>query len=153
MWTLMNVLTFGNVSHLFTLQKKDVQIDIIKSLNLNSTPSISDNLSIVNTSRILQVLSIYRNICAHNERFYIAKIKVTIDDTYMNFGNKLPNTVDPTLGRKLNRAKKYKRLNARQGIFALIFIISLFMNKKELNDFIIEIRNEFKKLEDKLSFT
>ena len=25
------------------------------------------------------------------------------------------------------------------------------MNKKELNDFIIEIRNEFKKLEDRLS--
>lgn len=151
MWILMNVLTFGNVSHLFTLQKRDVQMDIINSLNLNSTPLISDDLSIVNTSRILQILSIYRNICAHNERFYITKIKVPIDDIYMNFGNKLPNTVDPTLGRRLNDSQRKKRLNARQGVYSLIFIISLFMNKKELNDFIIEIRNEFKKLEDRLS--
>jgi len=151
MWILMNVLTFGNVSHIFTLQKRDVQIDIIKSLNLNSIPPISDDLSIVNTSRILQILSIYRNICAHNERFYITKIRVLIDDIYMNFGNKLPHTVNSTLGKRLNELKKNKRLNARQGIYALIFIISLFMNKKELNNFIIEIRNEFKKLEGKLS--
>lgn len=151
MWILMNVLTFGNISHLFTLQKRDVQIDIIKSLNLNSKPAISDDLSIVNSSRILQILSIYRNICAHNERFYLIKTRVPIDDIYMNFGAKLPNTVDPTLGRRLNNSQSKKRLNARQGTYALIFIISLFMDKKESNDFISQVRNEFQKLEDKLS--
>lgn len=151
MWILMNVLTLGNISHLFTLQKKDVQIDIIKTLNLNSKPAISDNLSIVNSSRVLQILSIYRNICAHNERFYLVKTRVPIDDIYMNFGAKLPNTVNPTLGRRLNSSQSKKRLNARQGTYTLIFIISLFMDKKELNDFITQIKNEFKGLEDKLS--
>ncbi len=94
-------------------------MDIINSLNLNSTPpSISDDLSIVNTSRILQILSIYRNICAHNERFYITKIKVPIDDIYMNFGNKLPNTVDPTLGRRLNDSQRKKKAKCKaRGLF------------------------------------
>lgn len=151
MWILMNVLTFGNISHLFTLQKRDVQIDITKSLNLSSKSIISDDLSIVNTSRILQILSLYRNICAHNERFYLIKTRVPIDDIYMNFGLKLPNFVDSSLGKRLNASQIKKRLNARQGTYALIFIISLFMDSKELNDFIIQIRNEFRGLEDKLS--
>ena len=151
MWILMNVLTFGNVSNLFIIQKKAVQMDIINSLFLNSRPSISDELSIINTSRILQILSIYRNICAHNERFYITKVKVPIDDCFMGFGQKLPYTVDPTLGRRLNESQKTKRMKARQGIYALIFIISLFLDKKDLNDFIIEIRTEFKKLESKIT--
>lgn len=146
MWILMNVLTLGNVSRLFTLQKKAVQVDIVKSLNLNSTPIISDELSIINTSRVLQILSIYRNICAHNERFYTTSVKVPIDDNYMNFGKKLPNTVDPASRRRLNQSQKKKRMNARQGIYVLIFIISLFMDKKEFHDFIVEMRSEFQKL-------
>lgn len=151
MWILMNVLTLGNVSHLFILQKKFVQTDIIKCLKLNSSPMILDDLSIINTSRVLQILSIYRNICAHNERFYNTKVKVPIDDNYMNFGDKLPHTVEPALKQRLNASKKKKRMNARQGIYVLIFIISLFLDKKELNDFIDEIQNEFKKLECKVN--
>ncbi|WP_283234595.1 Abi family protein [Alteribacter keqinensis] len=151
MWILMNVITFGNVSHLFTLQKESVQLEIIESLGLKSQPSIQKDLSIINTSRILQILSIYRNICAHNERFYLTKIKVPLDDIYMNFGKKLPNDVDVTLRRRLNSSQKKKRLNSRQGIYALIFIISLFMDSKELNIFIKEIKNEFDKLSQELN--
>ena len=146
----MNVLTFGNVSHLFTLQKKDVQLDVVNNLHLNSKPSISDDLSIINTSRILQILSIYRNICAHNERFYLTRIKVPLDDVYMDFGKKLPHTVDPANRRRLNAAQKNKRMNARQGIYTLIFIISLFMNNKEFNKFLNEIKGEFEALKQKL---
>ena len=150
MWILMNVLTFGNVSHLFTLQKKEVQLNLINTLNLNSKPTISDELSIVNTSRILQILSIFRNICAHNERFYQTKIKVPIDDVFMDFGEKLPNTVNPANHKRLNATQKKKRMDARQGIYTLIFIISLFRNKEEFTIFINEINNEFKELEEEL---
>lgn len=69
----------------------------------------------------------------------------------MNFGQKLPNTVDPKLNRRLNQSQKNKRMKVRQGIYVLIFIISLFMSKKELSFFIDEIRNEFKVLERKLN--
>lgn len=126
-------------------------MNIIKSLKLSSTTLISDDLSIANTSRILQILGLYRNICAYNERFYITKTKVPIDDIYMGFGEALPNSVDPSLGRRLNTSQRKKRLDARSGIYVLIFIISLFIDNKELNDFIIEINKEFKKLDDKLN--
>ena len=150
MWILMNVLTFGNVSHLFTLQKEKVQIEIIKKLNLLTRPSISNDHSIINTSRIFQILSIYRNICAHNERFYLTQTKVPIDDIYMNFGLKLPHYVNPLMGRRLNKHKKNKRLEARQGIYGLLFAISLFLTKEELNRLIDEIKNEMKLLEGNL---
>lgn len=151
MWILMNVLTFGNVSHLFTLQKKEVQLDMIKSLRFNNFPHISDDLDIINTSRVLQILSLFRNICAHNERFYLTKIKVPIDDAFMGFGQKLPHTVDPANRRRLNASQKKKRLNARQGIYSLVFSLSLFMDKQQLNNFIKEIRSEFDTLDKKLS--
>lgn len=150
MWVLMNVLTFGNVSHLFTLQKKEVQLNIIREMNLITLPSISNETAIVNTSRIIQILSIYRNICAHNERFYNTEIKVPIDDCFMGFGKKLPNYVEPGGRIRLNQAQRNKRLNARKGIYVLIFIISLFMDKKELDGFVNEILNEFKILKKSL---
>lgn len=151
MWILMNVLTFGNVSHLFTLQKEVVQLDVITSLNLISPNHTSRNLDILNTSRILQILSLYRNICAHNERFYVTKTKVPIDDIYMKFGQKLPHHIDPLNGRRLNYAQQKKRLEARRGIYGLIYAISLFMNKKDLNMFVKEIRKELDNLEGKLN--
>lgn len=150
MWVLMNVLTFGNVSHLFTLQKKEVQLNIIREMNLITLPSISNETAIVNTSRIIQILSIYRNICAHNERFYNTETKVPIDDCFMGFGKKLPNYVEPGGRIRLNQAQRNKRLNARKGIYVLIFIISLFMDKKELDGFVNEILNEFKILKKSL---
>lgn len=151
MWILMNVLTFGNVSHLFTLQKKDVQLHMIKTLGLNNHPRLSNDLDIINTSRVLQILSLFRNTCAHNERFYLTKIRVPIDDAFMSFGQKLPNTVSPSLGRRLNPAQQKKRLNARQGIHSLVFSLSLFMDKQQLNSLIKEIRSEFKTLHKKLN--
>lgn len=151
MWILMNVLTFGNVSHLFTLQKRDVQLHMIKTLKLNDFHNSSNDIDIINTSRILQILSLFRNTCAHNERFYLSKIKVPIDDIFMNFGQKLPYTVVPSSRKRLNDSQKKKRLNARQGIYSLIFSLSLFMDKQQLNKLIKEISSEFKILENKLS--
>lgn len=151
MWILMNVLTFGNASHLFTLQKKDVQLHMIKTLGINNSSNISDDLDIINASRILQILSLFRNTCAHNERFYLTKIRVPIDDAYMSFGHKLPHSVNPANRRRLNKSQKSKRLNARQGIYSLIFSLSLFMDKQQFNNLIKEVRSEFKTLEKKLN--
>lgn len=49
-----------------------------------SYSSYSDEFAIINASRIFQILSLFGNICAHNERFYTSKIKVQIDDQYMH---------------------------------------------------------------------
>src|SRR5699024_4480664 len=95
-------------------------------------------------------LSIYRNICAHNERFYQTRIKVPLDDIFMGFGQKLPNTVDPINRRRLNAAQKRKRMNARQGIYTLIFIISLFVNKEYFIKFLNDINIELETLEGEL---
>lgn len=150
MWILMNVLTLGNVSHLFTFQKEAIQLHMIKSLKLHSSPNMSNNLTILNTARSLQILSIFRNICAHNERFYNTQVKVPIDDIFMQFGLKLPHSVDPSSNRRLNKSKSNQRLNARRGIFSLIFVISLFLRKNDLNHFIEEIQKEFLVLDEKL---
>lgn len=147
MWILVNVLTFGNMSHFFTFQCSEVQLDMIKSLKMSS---VSDEISILNTSRVLQILSIFRNICAHNERFYTTEIKVPIDDAYMNFGKRLPFFVDGISRHRINASEKKKRNAARQGVYSLLFCLSLFLGKVELNKLILELRSEFKVLDSKI---
>lgn len=147
MWILVNVLTFGNMSHFFTFQCSEVQLDMIKSLKMSS---VSDEISILNTSRVLQILSIFRNICAHNERFYTTEIKVPIDDAYMNFGKRLPFFVDGISRHRNNASEKKKRDAARQGVYSLLFCLSLFLDKVELNELITELRSEFKVLDSKI---
>lgn len=77
-------------------------------------------------------------------------MKVPIDDIFMQFGLKLPHSVDPSSNRRLNKSKSNQRLNARRGIFSLIFVISLFLRKNDLNHFIEEIQKEFLVLDEKL---
>lgn len=84
---------------------------------------------------------------------YNTSIKVPIDDCYMGFGQKLPNTVDVSCGKRLNESQRNKRLHARQGIYVVIFIISLFLDKKELTCFISEIRHELNVLKQQLDIT
>ena len=69
----------------------------------------------------------------------------------MNFGQKLPYNVNPVDRRMLNKSQLKKRLQARQGIYSLIFSLSLFMDNQQLNNLVKEIRSEFKSLENKLS--
>ena len=77
LWVLSKDLTFGNMNHFYQLQKRGVQNDACKIISTNSCGCIKFGMRI-NPHDLLKafdVLSDFRNLCAHDERLYCAKTK------------------------------------------------------------------------------
>lgn len=104
----------------------------------------------LNFSRSLEILSIYRNVCAHNERLYNYSIKVPLDDNFLEFGEKLPYCDKLQEGSSLTKAESKRRNNVRYHIFVLFFLITKFLNKSEIKKFKAEVNKLFKKLDNQL---
>lgn len=145
MWILANIMSFGNISKMFEIQKQPVQKLILQKLNLDKG-TLSDELKIINVSRVIHILSIFRNSCAHNERFYCNNVTIPIDDEFMKYLKMFPQHDDVVALRGttkyLNKGKFKKLESYRYGIYTLMFCISLFLNKNELKNFKRKIQKE-----------
>ena len=84
-WVLANDLTFGNLEHFFNLMKPPEKIAVCKAIS-TSTGRLGDRtlgFFDVNTARVsLEVLVKFRNICAHDERLYCARVGGRKDVNY-----------------------------------------------------------------------
>ena len=156
MWVLINILTFGNVSTFYQVQKEEVQKEFSRRLELQTSNPIFKEDEI-NIGNIIHILGLFRNVCAHNERMYCIQVKSPIDDYYKSFGESLPFFSDVEACRlkkaNLNKAKSKKRRNARHGIYSGMFAISLFLNRRDLNKFKSEISKELQTLQNRISDT
>ncbi|MGV2876145.1 Abi family protein [Macrococcus capreoli] len=154
LWVLTNILTFGQIGKLYDIQKRDIQELIIEKLGFKSNANTID-MNIVNTSRIINILTIYRNLCAHNERMYCEKILIPIDDDFMNYLEKFPQASDvkkiKNSNKHLNHTKAKNLQEYRQGLYTLIFCISLFLSKGELDKLKRDINKELTNLQKKLN--
>lgn len=61
LWVLVNALTFGNMSKMYELSKPQIQSGVSREFN-----GINEN----QLRQILQVLTDFRNVCAHDERLF-----------------------------------------------------------------------------------
>lgn len=98
LWVLVKALTFGNLSKLYSSQK-----DSIKSRISKEIPVLREN----QIESMLDVLTRYRNVCAHNERLFDFKYKK----------NKVRST----------NIHKYYRLNERNYIQTNLFDVVIFL--------------------------
>lgn len=57
----MNVLTFGTISKIYTLSKPQIQSAVSQEFEAINEKQLS---------QILQVLTVYRNVCAHSDRLF-----------------------------------------------------------------------------------
>lgn len=75
LWVLSNDLTFGNMSHFFQLMKRGDQNSVCKNL-FKTTLRGNDDKRITphEVLRAYDVLTHFRNLCAHDERLYCAKV-------------------------------------------------------------------------------
>ena len=75
LWVLSNDLTFGNMSHFFQLMKRGDQNSVCKNL-FKTTLRAKDDKRITphEVLRAYDVLTRFRNLCAHDERLYCAKV-------------------------------------------------------------------------------
>lgn len=73
LWVVSNVLTFGNISSFFDLQRTEVQNAICQNIRLAAGLKL-EGFGIASARKAFSVLSAYRNICAHEERLYCARV-------------------------------------------------------------------------------
>ncbi|MEN1969667.1 Abi family protein [Lentibacillus sp. N15] len=153
MWILSNIMTFGNISKLFEILTLDVQLLVLDKLKLKGS-NLSNELKVLNASRVIRILGLFRNSCAHNERFYCNNVHTPIDDEFMEYLNKFPQAsqINSLKGRTLHldRRQFEKIERYRHGIYTLMFCISLFLNQTELTKFKNEIRRELLSLKSSL---
>lgn len=81
LWVLQNDLTFGNISNFYQLQKRSIQNHACK-LILEANKETQKRLTADKLLRAFSVLVDFRNICAHDERLYCAKVGKSQDIDY-----------------------------------------------------------------------
>ena len=72
LWVLQNDLTFGNISHIYQLQERGVQ-----NATCRLVSEVNENAVRIGARDPLNALSIlvgFRNICAHDDRLYCARV-------------------------------------------------------------------------------
>lgn len=70
LWVLVNTLTFGNVSHFYSLQQRSVMNETCRTISeAHRLPRISPD----RLRTAIATLVDFRNICAHDDRLYCAR--------------------------------------------------------------------------------
>ncbi len=127
LWIVVKVLSFGIVCELYTIMKKEDQIEISEIYNIPS-----ETLSIY-----LPILANYRNLCAHEDILYDYKTNRPIPDT--------------TYHNLLNISKlDGEYIYGKDDLFALTIILKKMLSTEEFKLFINEITYEIDVLEGKL---
>ncbi len=127
LWVLVNVLTFGVISRFFGVLKLRDQQKIAKEFALPENRFKGH----------LKLMALYRNICAHDERFYNTKLRSEIK-------------AGPTHGMlNLPKDDNGKYLFGINDVFALLICIKEFLpqtKRGEFSETIKQIDKEFNKL-------
>ena len=124
MWVLVKVLSFGIIGELYSILKKEDQINIADVYNLDS-----DTLN-----NYLVLLSNYRNLCAHEDIVFDNKTQRIIGDTRYHRMLKIPVTND-------------EYAYGKNDVFALIIVMKQMLKNDEFKNMCLEIDHAFKNLE------
>ena len=127
MWVLVKVLSFGIVCELYTILKKDDQIEIANIFG--TTPQLLGD--------ILILLSNYRNLCAHEDILYDHKTERTVPDTKYHELMNIP---------KMDGEYIY----GKNDLFSLIIMFKILLEKKEFRMMIKEIEYELELLDGRV---
>ncbi|MBQ3020741.1 MAG: Abi family protein [Bacilli bacterium] len=127
LWIVVKVLSFGIVCELFTIMKKEDQIELSQIYRIDP-----DTMSIY-----LPILANYRNLCAHEDILYNHRTQKPIPDTIFH--------------RELNIKKlDGEFIYGKDDLFALIIILKQMISDDEFKLLINEITYEIDILAGKL---
>lgn len=124
MWVLVKVLSFGIVVDMFSVLKKEDQYDITEIYDLDLNTFVT----------YLNILSNYRNLCAHEDIIYDNRTQKFIDDTVYH--------------RKLHiPMMDNEYIYGKNDLFALIIIINSFLKEEEVKSLVLELEAAISNLE------
>lgn len=119
-WVLINCLTFGTISKMYSYSNVKIKISIAKEFNIRYEQLTS----------MLNVITKFRNACAHNERIY-------------NYTTKQNCIKDLPIHSEKNLTNKGKN-----NLFAVSICFKYLLNNNDFNNFLDELNiilNEYKK--------
>ncbi|MGO1368500.1 Abi family protein [Senegalia sp. (in: firmicutes)] len=134
LWVLINSLTLGTISIFYSYLIDKDQNDIGRKFRLRP-----DEMT-----KILFVLTIYRNACAHDERFY--NLKALKNDTK-------PNMIKTnSIHHKLNiqKDKANNPIYGKNDLFSVVIMCKLILNEYSFNKFVDSVKSEIDDLSGKL---
>lgn len=131
-WITIHFLTLGNISILFNILKNDVKQKIVRHFDIlyKNDYAISSSLIPRIIGTFLNACSLFRNVSAHNERFYNFTLRGHIA------GNRTLVNNQPSNNQKL---------------FTLYSTLKFFLPKSEYEHLTNSLKNLINELESKLN--
>lgn len=114
LWVLVNALSFGTLSKMYEFQKPQIQTDICHEF---------DGINERQLGQCLQVLTNFRNVCAHNERLF----------SYRCAKKEIP---DLPIHKKLGISKKGSQyIYGKRDFFSVVISFRYLLPDEEFKEF------------------
>lgn len=126
-WVVVKVLSFGLISELYTILKREDQKEIAEIYNINV-----ESLLVY-----LPILANFRNLCAHEDIMYDHKTQRQIDDTKYHMFLNIPRTDG-------------EYIYGKDDLFALVIILKQLLREEDFTLLINELSYEIDILSGKL---
>lgn len=128
LWVVINTLTFGQLSKMFSFLPQNMQARICKEFG-----SLQKNEMI----RFMKILTLYRNLCAHGERLFSYRTQIAVFDT--------------ALHQRLNIPKKGRTYTyGKNDLFSVVIMLDYLLPRNEFIEFkrrLLSLLNHFEKKE------
>ena len=117
MWILVKVLSFGIVSEMFSILKKEDKVAIAELYNVNEKE----------LETFLPILANYRNLCAHEDILYDNRTQ-----------KEIPNSIYHDL-LHIEKSEEGIYVNGKNDLFALVLIMKELLKEGEFTNMMNEI--------------
>lgn len=109
LWVLLNVLTLGQLSKIYSCQKGRVQTSVCRDFG---------SIKVNEMGKMLAVMTKFRNVCAHNDRLFDFHTKDAI--------------LDRGIHKRLRLEKVHGRyVYGKNDLFALLISLKLLLSEDE----------------------
>lgn len=123
LWIMVQILTLGQVSHMFDYLKASVPIKVCNDYH---------NINRKDMHSFLSIMTKHRNVCAHGERFFNYITKDSITDTLIH--------------KKLHITQVNGRYQCgKNDIFSEVIILKYFLDEEDFRNFYYDLKHCVKK--------
>lgn len=123
LWVLMNVLTIGQLSKIYSCQKGRIQIKVCQDFGC---------MKVNELGKMLAVMTKFRNVCAHNDRLFDFHTKDAL--------------LDMEIYKQLQIPKKKGRYKyGKNDLYAQVIILKLLLERDDFVAFFHDLKTCFKK--------
>lgn len=123
LWVLFNVLTIGQLSKIYSCQKGRVQIQVCQDFG---------PIKINEMTKMLAVMTKFRNVCAHNDRLFDFRTKDALCDMKIHERLSLPR-------------ESGRYMYGKNDLFAQLIILKLLLLEDEFKALFHELKVCFRK--------